>query len=113
MLIVITLIEGGKGNGEPRRVPPTVSCGTTCGQDRMSKNGQKIVGGVDAGSGEIGWQVLLLSLVGNGSLCGGTLINDEWVLSAAHCFYDSNGVFQRLNISLTNWSPHSIEMVTL
>ena len=114
MLIVITLIEEGKGSEVPTRPPPpTVSCGTTCGQDRMSKNGQKIVGGVDAGSGEIGWQVLLLSLVGNGSLCGGTLINDEWVLSAAHCFYDSNGVFQRLNISLTNWSPHSIEMVTL
>ena len=100
MLIVITLIEEGKGSEVPTRPPPTVSCGTTCGQDRMSKNGQKIVGGVDAGSGEIGWQVLLLSLVGNGSLCGGTLINDEWVLSAAHCFYDSNGVFQRLNLSL-------------
>ena len=111
--IQITLMEEMKGSVVPTQTPPTVSCGTTCGQDRMGKNGQKIVGGVDAGSGEIGWQVLLLSLVGNGSLCGGTLINDEWVLSAAHCFYDSNGVFQRLNISLTNWSPHSIEMVTL
>ena len=56
MLIVITLIEEGKGSEVPTRPPPTVSCGTTCGQDRMRKNGQKIVGGVDAGVGEIGWQ---------------------------------------------------------
>ena len=60
MLIVITLIEEGKGSEVPTRPPPpTVSCGTTCGQDRMRKNGQKIVGGVDAGVGEIGWQVRL------------------------------------------------------
>ena len=40
------------------RTPPTISCGTTCGQDRMGKNNEhKIVGGVDAESGEIGWQV--------------------------------------------------------
>ena len=46
-------MEEMKGSDVPIRTPPTVSCGTTCGQDRMRKNGQKIVGGVDAGSGEI------------------------------------------------------------
>ena len=52
-------MEEMKGSEVPTQTPPTVSCGTTCGQDRMRKNGQKIVGGVDAGSGEIGWQVRL------------------------------------------------------
>ena len=57
--IQITLMEETKGSEVPTQTPPTVSCGTTCGQDRMRKNGQKIVGGVDAGPGEIGWQVRL------------------------------------------------------
>ena len=46
-----------------------------------------IVGGEDAASGELPWQVMVLP--GN-SLCGGTLIDTEWVLTAAHCLYDEN-----------------------
>ena len=38
--------------------PAPARCGTTCGQDRMrGRIGQKIVNGVDASAGEIGWQV--------------------------------------------------------
>ena len=46
-----------------------------------------IVGGENAAPGELPWQVLVLP--GN-SLCGGTLIDTEWVLTAAHCMYDEN-----------------------
>ncbi|XP_057193849.1 trypsin-like [Triplophysa rosa] len=55
-----------------------------CGQATL--NPIKIVGGVNASEGAWPWQVSLHSPIYGGHFCGGSLINSEWVLSAAHCF---------------------------
>ncbi|KAM9659000.1 LOW QUALITY PROTEIN: transmembrane protease serine 13 [Trichechus inunguis] len=53
-----------------------------CGQRAMTG---RIVGGTLASESKWPWQVSLH--YGTAHICGGTLIDDQWVLTAAHCFF--------------------------
>ncbi|XP_041699880.2 serine protease 33 [Coregonus clupeaformis] len=53
-----------------------------CGQPLLEN---RIVGGVDASQGAWPWQVDIQTEK-DGHICGGSIITQEWVLSAAHCF---------------------------
>ncbi|XP_042564903.1 prostasin-like [Clupea harengus] len=56
-------------------------------EDPEPPHGNRIVGGQDAQPGSWPWQV---SIHRSGrQACGGSLINHEWVISAAHCFISS------------------------
>ncbi|XP_067654173.1 chymotrypsin A-like [Haliotis asinina] len=81
---------------------PTNSSGSTiesrtCGITLVGHN-HRIVGGGQAEPHEYPWQV---SLRYKGQhLCGGTLIDDQWVLTAAHCFQQTYGNYWTVGIGL-------------
>merc|ERR1712127_1000145 len=65
--------------------------GPECGrrlQDLNPKKVHKIVGGQDAAIGDWGWQVSM-NISGRFG-CGGSLINNEWIITAAHCVGSSS-----------------------
>lgn len=74
-------------------IPPYTGPGGRAVQPGCGKKGPghtRIVGGKNAKPGDWPWQVNIDyedNISNPGHLCGGTLITEEWVLSAAHCFY--------------------------
>uniref|UniRef100_A0A8B9MG42 Peptidase S1 domain-containing protein n=1 Tax=Accipiter nisus TaxID=211598 RepID=A0A8B9MG42_9AVES len=48
----------------------------------------RIIGGTDSSPGEWPWQVSLhVKLSRQRHLCGGSIISNQWILTAAHCYW--------------------------
>ncbi|XP_062341760.1 coagulation factor IXb isoform X1 [Osmerus eperlanus] len=55
---------------------------------------KRIVGGNDVIPGEVPWQVSLMNRVTRQSFCGGALLSEVWVITAAHCLTEGQvGMF--------------------
>ncbi|XP_042870522.1 trypsin alpha-3-like [Penaeus japonicus] len=83
-VIGVSCIGASPDSAAPRNVEQRVTFDRTCkcGQKATSR----IVGGETAGVNEWPWQAAIM--YGSDQFCGGSLINDRYVLTAAHCTYD-------------------------
>merc|ERR1719189_318282 len=68
----------------PVTSPPTNTTGSACSCGIPNRS-MRIVGGQETEVNEFPWQVGLVSRNGKTPWCGGTLISDRHVLTAAHC----------------------------
>ncbi|XP_069492556.1 suppressor of tumorigenicity 14 protein homolog [Ambystoma mexicanum] len=64
-------------------------CVPDCGRSQVKKN--RIVGGEDAKSGKWPWQASL-QIGMHGHVCGASIIAKKWLVSAAHCFQDTDPI---------------------
>ncbi|XP_017050871.1 brachyurin [Drosophila ficusphila] len=53
----------------------------------------RIISGSQAKSGQFPWQVILKRDEWDDLLCGASIINENWVLTAAHCTYGYSSIF--------------------
>ena len=55
--------------------------------EQLASRGQRIVGGEDADILDYPWQISLqlTPAYGGNHICGGSIVNSEWVITAAHC----------------------------
>merc|ERR1712158_222821 len=83
-----------------------------CGLENPNGIEDRIVGGHEAAHHEWPWQVALF--IDDAWFCGGSLISDEWVMTAAHCA-DGAGYFDVMagahNVRASS-EPHRIEITS-
>nr|XP_046263163.1 coagulation factor IXa [Scatophagus argus] len=61
--------------------------------ERPRRGNKRIVGGEVVIPGEIPWQVALIERPSGMLFCGGTILSERWVITAAHCLMEARNSF--------------------
>lgn len=68
----------------------------------------KIVGGMDSIKGAYPWQVMFWTELRK-AFCGGSLVNDQWVLTASHCFKRDDIHTDEVEVKLGKYDIFEVE----
>jgi len=81
-ILIVAAYVDAQGAGDTTSINPS-NCGL---RPIAGKNDPfKVVGGTQAIAGDWGWQVAMK--YNNGFTCGGSVLNSQWIITAAHCVY--------------------------
>merc|ERR1712193_230478 len=83
-----------------------------CGLENPNGIEDRIVGGHEAAHHEWPWQVALF--IDDAWFCGGSIISDEWVLTAAHCADDASyfDIMAGAHNVRASSEPHRVEITS-
>lgn len=81
----------GDGTDEEQRVNQDLGstpCGVPMYKPTLGETGDRIVGGMETQQNSWPFQISFqsINIFPSGHFCGGTIINNQWAISAAHCF---------------------------
>merc|ERR1740131_536193 len=87
-------VSSGQGASSVASPPSTGSGGSSGSCQCGKKKGSRIVGGQETEVNEYPWMGALMAMNGGflSQICGGSLIAANWVVTAAHCFFNTQGV---------------------
>lgn len=75
----------------------TVGHGRECGKPKVNAfegRSYRISSGREAPDGSAPWHVIIRETIHDSAFCGGSLLNERWLVTAAHCVYQFEDIYQ-------------------
>ncbi|XP_074081479.1 serine protease 55 isoform X2 [Macrotis lagotis] len=100
MMFHLSLLENSLGTSE------VVPCGKIQANQVFKTEAARIVGGINTSTLEVPWQVSIH--FNHTFLCGGSILDKWWILTASHCFINDNTSYLEVYLALEE-SDKSVE----
>uniref|UniRef100_A0A4X2L4W8 Peptidase S1 domain-containing protein n=1 Tax=Vombatus ursinus TaxID=29139 RepID=A0A4X2L4W8_VOMUR len=84
-----------------------VACGQVHTPSILKTEAAPVLGGVEATRFQVPWQVGIY--LNNTFLCGGSILDKLWILTASHCFIDDNPSFLEMQVTLEEFDSQRVE----